>query len=72
VSPYVQYNEYQKRASKFAGAQQATLRPYADEDVYSKSQNVANCPKSDYDITPMALMLTDDIVADLLQHMDTP
>jgi hypothetical protein len=64
VSPYLQYNAYQERAREFAESQQVTPRPYADEDVYSNSQIVANGPESDYDVTSMAPMLTDDIVAD--------
>jgi hypothetical protein len=66
VSPYVQYNEYQERQREFAEGQQATSTPYADEDVYSNSQSVANGPESDYDVTSMAPVLTDDIIADLL------
>jgi hypothetical protein len=47
VSPYVEYNEYQERQREFAAAQQAKANPYADEDVYSNSQSVANGPESD-------------------------
>jgi hypothetical protein len=71
VSPYVQYNEYQERQREFAEEQQATSTPYADEDVYSNSQCVSNGPESDYDMTSMAPILSDDKVADLLQHMNT-
>jgi hypothetical protein len=48
-----------------------TPRPNADEGVYANSQSVAEGPESDEDVTSMAPMLTYDIVADLLQHMDT-
>jgi hypothetical protein len=56
---------------EFAESQQFIQQEYVDDDNYSDSPSFANETESDYDVTSLQPLLTDDIIADLLQHIDT-
>jgi hypothetical protein len=70
ISPALHFNIVRERERAFQESRQFNPLVYVDDDSYSDSPSFANEPESEYSAASLAPPLTDDVVAELLQHTE--